>query len=168
MLMRSLPLVLAVLLLTGCFGDGGDSRGGASADFAKQVNGVCRESNNRFKALGKPPERDTPSYAQYVRHTRTIAREVGAKMRRLRVPRNVDPVLRQWRRQIDVLSRQSASVGRATAQLEADIRADRLSGPESDAHLDALSKAEGDLIATTERLDRLSRRAGLTECVRQD
>jgi hypothetical protein len=89
-------------------------------------------------------------------------------MRRLRAARDLDAALEQWRREVEILARRGASVGRATAKLKADIKAGRLSGPESNAHLDALAKAESALIATTERADRLSRRAGLTECVWQD
>jgi hypothetical protein len=165
--MRRFPVALAVLLLTGCFGDGGDPQPGTSADFVKQVNRICRESDIRFKALGKPPERDTPSYAQYVRDTQTIVTEVTAKVRRVPASRDLDPLLRQWRKEIDVLLRRGRSVRRATARVDADRRASRLSSRAYEAHLEASIKALGLLQASVGRLDRLTRRAGLTECVRR-
>lgn len=156
--MRWLPLASALLLLTGCFGD--DSGRDPSAEFVKQVNAICRESDTRFAALGKPPGPRTAAYRQYVRNAEAVASDVSAKFRRLDAPRDLEPVLRQWRNEIDVLSRRTAAFQRASAKVEADAG----TGARADAHFDAYSKTYAAMSASQKRLRRLTRRAGMTDC----
>jgi hypothetical protein len=162
--MRWVPLVCAVLLLSGCFHHG-ESEDDASADYAAQANAICRESNARFDTLGKPPERGTAAYGRYLRQAQAIAKDVSAKMDRLDVPHNLDSDLRQWRNQTEVVSRRAVAVKKASAKVDADLRSDRRV---SDSDTNALAAANRALLASTERLDRLTPRAGLSDCVRED
>ena len=153
-----MPLVCAVLLLSACFHQS------ESEEYAAEVEAICRESDARFEALGKPPTGGTAAYARYVRRAEAIATDVSARMKGVDVPRDLDSDLREWRNQTDVVSRRAAAVKKASAKVDAALRGERV----SDSDTNALAAANRALLASTERLDRLTRRAGLDDCVRED
>jgi hypothetical protein len=159
-----LPVVL--LLITGCFGHSEDTAAPTRAEYVKQANSICRESSVRLEALGRTPAGGTARYRKYVRDTSAIARAAMARLRRLRAPASLQPMVRELEGKMETLSRESALLRKATAKVDEDIRAGRLSSTEADAHFDALSKAQSAMLATLEQIDAVVRRMGLTECAR--
>jgi hypothetical protein len=155
-----------LLLLAGCLRDGGGKGPPTRSEYVKQANEICRTWGARRDALGRVPEGGTARYAQYVRDAQTIAREERARLNRLRPPHSLQPLLKKWRRENQTLAREGKSVRRATAQLRADGRAKRYSGPAVEEHSTALQQAERALLSTIQRIRGLFRRMGLTECAR--
>ena len=159
--MRICWLVVAALALTGCFHEGESD---ASDRFQERVNAICVRHETQLEALGKAPAGGEPGLNDWERAVQRIARETAADLERLETPQDLDPALVAWRRQIDVLSRRADAASRAAKKMER-VGSERISEAEFDARADAYAKAVEAMQGSQARLEVLTRRAGLDECV---